>query len=1048
MRGWVVASLVCIGACVNPVHEDLLDGAKCNVDAIDEANSQQLFRIFNELMDTTYFRLFRVDLKRKCFRDVDVVPTCGEEERPDALKGFEPEEPKCNLKAGDSSFIDPFESLVDKRLSVVEEETVKEEDSCDPNLPEFWLDMCSNIPTETQDFVNLMLNPESYTGYNGSEVWSRVYHENCLTNGSTVDTLCYEHRVLYRLLSGMHSSINIHINHAFYPPSKSKGIHTWQPNIERFKQQFSGNDQYIKNLRFSFVVVLRALVKSANVMRRVNLTGIDDEETLRTTVLLSRLLDSKIMTSCSPVFNAFDESLLFKEEDGSSTQHQLKKQFKEVFKNVSAELDCITCQKCKLHGKLAVMGVGTALKILLIPEETLERSFLSREEIVALINTAGKMSSALMILRQFEEDMQEDETSDKPRTPPADPKVGVIDFELLDRTIGKLAAFVPHGAAHDDILDKVLGRDPGILALGKHYTGEEFARHALRFIKGSVSEPGDADAIIVGGGLAGLTAALVLLDSGATVIIVDKEAFLGGNSAKASSGINGVAEADGLTHDGDTMAAFKEDVVKSAGFASSTPLIDAFISGAGEAVLFLRDRVGMDLNKVVQMGGHSKPRTYRPAHGMAGAEITMALNALIEKFVKTGQCKIMKKTKAVELVPDDNRGVKGVVVEDLKTQQRTALKTQHVLLATGGFALGGKGSLLEHYRPDLVSFSTTNGKWCTGDGHMMASAPPFNGNLIDMEDVQVHPTGFIDPKHPDATTKTLSAELLRGFGGLLLLQNGSRFVNELDTRAAVTAAMIENSPKNLSFTLLVHEGAAVHADKHIPVYEQKGLMSKYNDVPSLAEHLALPPPTLISTIEQYNADAERGQDAFGKTHFNNVPVDTEGYFYAGQVTPVLHYTMGGVQVDGNSRVVGKNGVVEGLYAAGELAGGLHGKNRLGGNALTECVVFGRVAANHIVSKLKEKGVKQTTEASPAPEAEADPSQRIISKEELAQHASPDSLWVALHGMVYDLTDFAEEHPAGPEAITKVAGMDGTKTFADAHSEATLAVFTPIGKFGN
>lgn len=126
----------------------------------------------------------------------------------------------------------------DKTITSREEESLQVHKPCnDTSLPEFWLDMCHNIPTNASDYLNLNLNPERWTGYNGSHVWKAIYEENCFEKLGEFDDMCYEERVLYRLLSGLHASTNIHISLEYFPPSKSAGRKNWEPNPERFIAQ-------------------------------------------------------------------------------------------------------------------------------------------------------------------------------------------------------------------------------------------------------------------------------------------------------------------------------------------------------------------------------------------------------------------------------------------------------------------------------------------------------------------------------------------------------------------------------------------------------------------------------------------------------------------------------------------------------------------------------------------------------------------------------------------------------------------------------------------
>ena len=165
-----------------------------------------------------------------------------------------------------------------------------------------------------------------------------------------VADMCYEERVLYRRLSGLHTSTTLSIAKNYYPPSKRKGRENWEPNPQYFMEKFADNPEHIRNLHFSYVVLLRALQKASPILQKYEIrTGnIVEDETA--TILLKRLLDSSILQSCQNVFTAFDESVMFKESTATDNP-SLQQNFKGVFHNVSSILDCVQCQQCKLHGK-------------------------------------------------------------------------------------------------------------------------------------------------------------------------------------------------------------------------------------------------------------------------------------------------------------------------------------------------------------------------------------------------------------------------------------------------------------------------------------------------------------------------------------------------------------------------------------------------------------------------------------------------------------------------------------------------------------------------
>jgi len=353
-------------------------------------------------------------------------------------------------------------------------------------------------------------------------------------------------------------------------------------------------------------------------------------------------------------------------------------------------------------------------------------------------------------------------------------------------------------------------------------------------------------------------------------------------------------------------------------------------------------------------------------------------------------------------------------------------------------------------------------------------ATTIGAELIDMGLVQVHPTGFVDPTNTTCHTKVLCGEMMRGVGGILLTTSGERFVNELAPRDKVVAA--ERASGSSEFIIVLSSAMAVEAGRHVDLYLKKGLLVKVEGVVGLSKWMSLGTEdeqrasaaklnaaglesTLTRVLHAYNAAAASGSDTFGKTSFRSTPIDINDTFYVGRIVPVLHYTMGGVVIDANGRVLRRDGsFIMGLSAAGEVTGGVHGNNRLGGNSLLECTVFGGIVGDRLGKQIQD-GMrwKQSTlttppagavhtagvAAAPSPavsDEEVGGSSRTVTVEELKKHTTDDDAWVALYGKVYDFSNFLEEHPAGPESILNLAGTDGTDTFETVHNQGMLEEF--------
>jgi len=457
--------------------------------------------------------------------------------------------------------------------------------------------------------------------------------------------------------------------------------------------------------------------------------------------------------------------------------------------------------------------------------------------------------------------------------------------------------------------------------------------------------------IVVGSGLSASSAAMTVIENGLPVMMIEKEKRLGGNSVKAWAGYNGaetkVQAAQGIK---DSVDMFAKDTAFSGYKTHNLPpnplqVILANNSGPGHAWL---QNYGIKLTVLSQNGGHSAARTHRPTKGGAGSYIT---NSLLRKLKKNPKCQIVNKSRVCDILQDSQGRVSGVVYEDFPSgENRKYVRAPAVIFATGGFGgRRGKDSLLYRFRPDLVDLPTSNPGSASGDG--MVIAEKIGAKLVDMEYVQVHPTGFIDPKKPDASHQTLATEALRGHGALLINQQGKRFVNEIYHRDWVSEA--EKAQKG-SIYLVMNSGVAKETEvPFVKQYTALGLLEHYASGKEFCEATNVPYKQFCDTLKVYNDMAARGYCPSGKILFPNTPFDPEDKYVVGIVTPLVHYVMGGILINEKAEAQHKKGYsIPGLYAAGETAGGIHCKNRLAGNSLVGCVVFGRVAGGSAAQYVK------------------------------------------------------------------------------------------------
>lgn len=474
--------------------------------------------------------------------------------------------------------------------------------------------------------------------------------------------------------------------------------------------------------------------------------------------------------------------------------------------------------------------------------------------------------------------------------------------------------------------------------------------------------------VIVGGGMAGLSAAIEASQGGASVVLIEGQKTTGGNSAKATSGINGCdTPAQRALNIKDGHDLFYSDTIRAGHDENDPDLVDVLVHHAADSVKFLNGLLDIPIDEVSVGGGHSVPRTHAfsmPPDGKLrpfGATVMRTVFAKLQEIGQStnGRFRIMFETRVEDLLTDPQNPLKviGVRYKSINSAESEELLADAVVLATGGFCNDHSpgNSLLAKYAGDKSKYPTTNGPFADGSGMKMAER--LGAKLIDMEKIQIHPTGFIDPNDPKSQTKFLAAEALRGSGAILLNERGERFTNELGLRDFVTnrildhCALNETTGTHTAYMILNQEAVDKFGRPAFKFYwEIKKFFKKVDNLDELAALIHVEKSVMEKTFKDYNGYKNGLKtDPMGKTVFS-VEFKSDETFFIGSITPVLHYTMGGVKINEKAQVInGKNGkVIEGLYAAGEVAGGIHGGNRLSGNSYLDCVVFGRIAGQSAI----------------------------------------------------------------------------------------------------
>ena len=483
----------------------------------------------------------------------------------------------------------------------------------------------------------------------------------------------------------------------------------------------------------------------------------------------------------------------------------------------------------------------------------------------------------------------------------------------------------------------------------------------------------DADVVVVGAGGAGMTAAITAAAEGKSVVILESQSMVGGNSVRATGGMNAgktvyqdeneFGESAGVEKtlktaaekyaDNETITALAKTVSEQwaayqanpTGYFDSVELmeLDTMIGGKGindpelvetlcansaDAIDWL-DEHGITLHNVSSFGGASVKRIHRPvnAEGKTVSVGSYMIPLLQENCEKAG-VKMMLDTTATEILTDANGAAVGVKATGASGETVT-VNAKAVVLATGGF--GANLDMVVKYKPELKGFMTTNAAGIQGQGIEMAQA--IGAATVDMDQIQIHPT-------VEANTAALITEGLRGDGAILINEEGQRFIDEVGTRDVVSAAEIAQTG---SYSWLVVDQAMVDASSVIQGYIKKGYTVTGETYEELGKAMGVDAAAFAETMDKWNGYVEAKNDPdFGRTSFAN-PLNTAPY-YAVKVTAGVHHTMGGLKINANTEVLNEKGeVIPGLFAAGEVTGGVHGANRLGGNAVADFTVFGRIA---------------------------------------------------------------------------------------------------------
>ena len=488
----------------------------------------------------------------------------------------------------------------------------------------------------------------------------------------------------------------------------------------------------------------------------------------------------------------------------------------------------------------------------------------------------------------------------------------------------------------------------------------------------------EVDVVVVGAGGAGMTAAINAHDAGKSVLLLESQALVGGNSVRSTGGMNAAKTEWQDANDFDQAAGVEATLKKVAnypdneeiqalakiveeqwaayqaapeGYFDSTELfrLDTMIGGGAmnnpDLVKTLAENSApaiewlgeldpeVILHNVAAFGGASVKRIHRPVDAEGKVlSVGAYVVPLLKENVDARGIEVLLNTTATAIVRDAD-GICGVVATG-PNGEAVNVSAKAVVITTGGF--GANNDMIASIRPELDGFITTNAPGIQGQGILMAQA--VGADTVDLEQIQLHPT-----VHVEGPNAVLITEGLRGDGAILVNQEGLRFFDEVSTRDKVSAAEFEQTG---GYAWLIVDSRMSDASNVIQGYISKGYAVSGESYEELAGAIGAPADVFAATMADWNAKVEAKEDAdFGRVSFAS-PLDQAPY-YAIKVQPGIHHTMGGIKIDAMARVIDTEGnVIPGLFAAGEVTGGVHGNNRLGGNAVADFTIFGRIAGQN------------------------------------------------------------------------------------------------------
>lgn len=459
---------------------------------------------------------------------------------------------------------------------------------------------------------------------------------------------------------------------------------------------------------------------------------------------------------------------------------------------------------------------------------------------------------------------------------------------------------------------------------------------AIKKVVKNIPAVSNYDVVVIGAGGAGFSAAIEAKNAGANVVLLEKMPAVGGNSlisgAEMNAARNWVQPKLGILDDSAERHA--ADTFKGGDKKGDMKVINVMTANALDAAKWCRDYLGVRFedDNLFFFGGHSRKRALIPV-GHTGTEFIAKFQAKADEL----GIPVITDMKAEELIKDKTGRVVGVKATSHGTTYTFNAKGG-VVLATGGF--GANKAMVKKYNPKIDErFKTTDAPGTTGEALYMAKRA--GAQLVNMGYIQTYP--ICDPI---SGVIELIADS-RFDGAIMLNQEGKRFVEELERRDVLSEAILKQTGNYCWVLWNDNIGKISNTVKEHPTeyeaFTKQGIMATCPDLKCIADFTKMPLKQLESTVKRVSSMAGKGNDK--DFHHRGGLMDmSEGQYYVIKAVPSTHHTMGGVRINEKAQALTAKGqVIPGLWAAGEVTGVTHGTNRLGGNAYTDIIVFGRIA---------------------------------------------------------------------------------------------------------